>query len=251
LLAEGSLRKRVVNYRIHGTGTAAVPHANQMIGSLTIKAHDLTRHSDRAMEQHQSTTTDLPPDRAGYLSDRGWDKSVASTWVEASLAAPVSLGRESRNGGGVNTTEMDSVDPGGFRPDFARDRLQAIRRGLWIMSATLESLPAKIKSAYHTRGELVGRDGPVQPSPTSNESSAGPLIVKAQATLRGWPARWKIARLKARAVRAERRAAAAIGDASASFGEALEAVLHAAIARVKADEACLNTLRPSTFRRGE
>ena len=49
------------------------------------------------------------------------------------------------------------------------------------------------------------------------------------------------ARLKSRARRAERRAVAAISYASVSINTALEAVLHAAFARVRAEEAYLNS----------
>ena len=62
--------------------------------------------------------------------------------------------------------------------------------------------------------------------------------------LGGWRARWKLARLRSRADRAERRAAVAIHDASDSFGAALEAVLHAH-ARVKADQACVFPAAPA------
>ncbi len=126
-----------------------------------------------------------------------------------------------------------------------RDQLQAIRRRLWILSATLEYLPAKIELAYRARIEVAGRDGTDHSRPISDQPSDGPPVVKAPAALRGWLARWKLARLRARADRAERRAAAAIGDASASFAQALQAVLLAAIARVKADETDLAYLPPS------
>ena len=56
----------------------------------------------------------------------------------------------------------------------------------------------------------------------------------------GWPARWNRARLRARADRAERRAAVAMNKASVALSDAFEAVLQAACARIKADEACRN-----------
>jgi len=113
-----------------------------------------------------------------------------------------------------------------------------IRRKLWILNATLDSLPAKIELACGQSGVLAGMHGPDQPQHAGDEPGDLLPVLRAEVTLGGWRARWKLARLRSRADRAERRATVAIQNASASCGAALEAVLHAAIARGKADEAC-------------
>jgi hypothetical protein len=120
-----------------------------------------------------------------------------------------------------------------------RDQLQTIRRRLWILNATLESLLAKFEVAYRMKSEVAGRDGSNAPRYTADAAGNKRLTLKAKGTLGGWWARWRLVRLRSRADRAERRAVVAIHDASASFGAALDAVLHAAIARVEADEVSL------------
>ena len=59
------------------------------------------------------------------------------------------------------------------------------------------------------------------------------VALKGKKILGCWPARWKCARLRARAVRAERHAAVAMNNASDSLGHAFEAVLQYAYARLK------------------
>ena len=124
-----------------------------------------------------------------------------------------------------------------------RDQLQVIRRRLWILSATLESLAAKIELAGRKSGMSAAGHEPDQPELLGDEAGDLRLARKAEGTLGGWRARWKVARLRWQAERAERRAAVAIHHATASFGAALEMVLHAGIAGVKADQACLSSCR--------
>jgi hypothetical protein len=207
-----------------------------MIALLIIGDHAVKPVAEQTMERHRSRTIAPKPVRRGFLSDRDWDKCAEIISVDAWSAAPMTSGRSTRDGGGVTTPESDCTDQGvARRTDPARDQVQAIRRSLWILSATLESLPAKIELACRRSGAVAGRDGLDQPQHTRDVR----LRLKALGALGGWRARWKCARLRSRANRAERRAAVAIRDASASFGAALEAVLHAAVARAKADQACL------------
>jgi hypothetical protein len=65
------------------------------------------------------------------------------------------------------------------------------------------------------------------------------MALRSDGFIGGWWARRKVNRLRSQADRAERRAAGAIQHVSATFGTALEAVLQAAVARVKAEEARL------------
>jgi hypothetical protein len=135
----------------------------------------------------------------------------------------------------------NSADRAAFCPSRPLlEQLVAIRRRLWILNATLESLPAKIELAYRKRSDLAGGDGPDDPRHSPDASGDERTALKDGGPVGGWLARRKLARLRSRVDRAERRAAVAINDASASFGVALEAVLDAFIACVKADEACLD-----------
>ena len=154
----------------------------------------------------------------------------------------------SHNGTGLKSPGRDTPAEDSFVPsDSLRDQLVAIRRRLWIVNATLESLPAKIEQSYRNRSVIAG----VEPSQSRNASdmlSTERRALESQKAA-GWWARWKATRLRSRASRAEARAAAALYDASVSFGEALEAVLHAAVARVKADEAGFQSV-PHSFSPG-
>jgi hypothetical protein len=188
------------------------------------------------MERQQSRTIDPPPVRRGSLSDSDWNNCGISISVDAWSAAPMSSGPSPKDGGAVKTTGSDAGDEGvSRRSDSLRDQVQSIRRRLWILNATLESLPARIELACRKSGVPSGGDGPDQPQRIRDQPADLRPALKAEEAPGGWRARWKLARLRSRAERAERRAAVAIHDASASFGAALDAVLHAAIARVQAD----------------
>jgi hypothetical protein len=71
-----------VAYSVHGTGNASLPQANQVIVLLILDDHDLTAVSDRAVERHQSRTTDLPPARQTSLPDRDWHKCRGTISVD-------------------------------------------------------------------------------------------------------------------------------------------------------------------------
>jgi hypothetical protein len=202
------------------------------------------------MERYRSSTTDLPHVRNERWSDRDLDECGGRISVDAGPASAMVPGPSPRDGGGVKTSGKNSADRVVFRSsDPVQELLQAIRRKLWILNASLESLCAKIEPAYRKRYEAAGRDGPDQHRHSPAESGDERMALKAWGAVGGWRARRKLARLRSRADRAERRAAVAINGASASFGVALEAMLQAAIARLKADEACLGPCRPPTSRR--
>jgi hypothetical protein len=119
-----------------------------------------------------------------------------------------------------------------------RIALGAIRRKLWILNTKLQSLPAKIELIERQSGEWVNGDG--------LERCMHDGVGLAKERLNGrrglgcWRARWNRARLRARAERTERHAVAAMNKASASLSDAFEAVLQAACARIRADEASRN-----------
>jgi hypothetical protein len=133
------------------------------------------------------------------------------------------------------------------RFDAVRDQLQAARRKLWILGARLSCLPAKIEIACRMNGLAPGADGPEQPWHLAKEMPASKL----EMALCGSLDRWKLARLRLRANRAERRSATAIRRASASFSAALDSVLSAAVARAKADAACRDSCFASGALSGE
>ena len=124
--------------------------------------------------------------------------------------------------------------------------LGAIRRKLWILGTKLQSLAAKIELIYRQSGERVNVDG--------LERCMHDGVGLAKERLNGrrvfgcWPAKWNRARLRARADRAERHAVVAMNKASVSLSDAFEAVLQAACARIKADEACRNITETPTPR---
>jgi hypothetical protein len=119
-----------------------------------------------------------------------------------------------------------------------RNSLEAIRRKLWILNTKLQSLPAKIELIHRQSGEWVNVDG------LGRCMHVGVGLAKERLNGRRglgcWPAKWNRARLRARADRVERHAVVAMNKASGSLSDAFEAVLQAACARIRADEACRN-----------
>jgi hypothetical protein len=198
------------------------------------------------MERSQSRTTDCSS-ALGKLSSSSYAAECRrNNAVNAGLDEVFRPGPRGRNGTGFDGPARDHEGENFFIPsDSLRDQLVAIRRRLWIVNATLESLPAKIEQTYRNRSKIAGA-GPTQDQNVSDTLCTERQALESQKVV-GWWVRWKLARLRARARRAEARAAAALYDASVSFGEALEAVMHAAAARVKADEAGFQSL-PLSFR---
>jgi hypothetical protein len=188
------------------------------------------------MERSQSSTTAFSRALGRTLSNRDGDERRGHDSITPGLDAVILPSARSRNGTGPKSPGPDTPTEDLFvRCDSLRDQFLAIRRRLWIVNATLECLPAKIEQTYRNRSVIAGA------FPTQSRNTADPLPTEGRAIpshrATGWWARWKVARLRSRASRAEARAAAALYDASVSFGLALEAVLQAAVARVKADEA--------------
>ena len=123
-------------------------------------------------------------------------------------------------------------------PTPLRIPLGAIRRKLWILSIKLQSMPAKIELIYRQNSEGVYADG-LERCQHDGVGIAEDRL-DGRRVLGGWSAKWNRARLPARADRAERLAAVAMNRASVSLSDAFEAVLKAACARIRADEACRN-----------
>jgi hypothetical protein len=197
------------------------------------------------MERYQARTTDLPPVRQEPVSDHGECISALARRI-----VTINSGSSPSDRGAVKGPKKDSVDPDVFRTlDPLWDQVLAIRRRLWILSATLESLPTKIEQAYRKSSGVAGGAQPDHPWRSPSPSGHGWLSPDSEGFVGSWWAKRKLARLRSRADRAERRAAAAIREASESFGTALEAALQAAVARLKADEACLSFGRTLSSRR--
>jgi hypothetical protein len=216
-----------------------VRRVHQAIVSLIIGNRCVTAVSDQTMERHQPSTSDPQPARRGFLASRDWDRFVGSTSVDAWSVAPMNSGPSLCDGDDVATVGRESSDHRDcHRSDPVWAQLQAIRRSMWILNATLESLPAKIELARWTSAGVTGRDGFVQLRHTHRQPGDDPSALEAERAKGGWRTRWKLARLQARADRAERRAAVAVRYASASYSAAFEALLRAATARAIADQAC-------------
>jgi hypothetical protein len=164
--------------------------------------------------------------------------------MHLSHVTPVALilGQVSREGGGADSAGRDAVEPGIYRfSESLREQLQMIRRRLWIVNATLESLSARIVLAHRRRRDATGQNAQDLSRPSTDPSGNERLVSRFPVLLGCWWTRRKHARLRSRARRAERRALDAISDASISVNTALESVLQAAFARMTDDEACLNS----------
>jgi hypothetical protein len=152
-------------------------------------------------------------------------------------------GSSPRNRVARSPSASDSEHPPVFgASDPLWDQLHAVRRRLWIISATLETLPAKIEAALRKSGDLADGLELDHPRHSTIAPQSQRLARLPEKFIAAWWARRKVARLISRADRAERKAAAAIQHVSTSFAAALEAFLQAAVDRVNAQEARLNTL---------
>jgi hypothetical protein len=212
--------------------------------------HDVTTAPDRLVERLQARIIDLARVFSRPLSDRDGGEHSRQAPIDPSVDAAIVPSARRRILTGINVSGRDfQVDEVCIPSDSLRDQLVAIRRRLWIVNATLETLPAKIEQTYRAKMLRARGHESAERGNVSENSNDERLALDCYPTEAGWWARRKLTKLRSRASRAESRAAAALYDASVSFGEALEAVLKAAVARVKADEACLQQL-PRTWSPG-
>jgi hypothetical protein len=194
------------------------------------------------MERSQSRIADLGRSLPNFDGDERSGNSI-----DPALDAVILPGQTTRCATGIKAPRREHTPAEDFVPsDSLRDQLLAIRRRLWILNATLEARLAKIEQTSRKTSPFSGGDGRAPCRDACDAFSSERPALESHAAAGGWWARWKLARLRSRASRAERRAAAALYDASVSFSEALEAVLRAAAARVKADEASFRSL-PQSF----
>jgi hypothetical protein len=133
--------------------------------------------------------------------------------------------------------------------ELLADHFRALHRRLWILNATLESLPRKIEEIGRVKEKGLAAESFRRTEGESildqDDEPDGRATVERGEKIGSWIDRWKLARLRMRADLADRRAARAIEDASESFGDALEAILFAVISRLKAEEAsegCPNSI---------
>jgi hypothetical protein len=95
------------------------------------------------MDPHQLKTVDPRAVRKVSLSDRDRENIL-----EILSAAPTMSGPSAHEDKVFKTSARHSMDLGvSRRSDPLQDRLDAIRRRLWILNATLECLPAKFELA--------------------------------------------------------------------------------------------------------
>jgi hypothetical protein len=131
-----------------------------------------------------------------------------------------------------------------LRSGSLQDQIRVIRRKLWILNATLDSLHAKIEVAGRKRERLPEGDSPERPRRSIVFSGGVRRVPRIGRKFDRWLRRRSLARLGSDADRAEKRALAAIARASASIGAALEAVRLAAIAREMAEKAHYRPMDP-------
>ena len=128
------------------------------------------------------------------------------------------------------------------------DQLRAIRRKLWIFNATLDSLPTKIELAYQRSAECVERAMLDRSVHTCDGLANEGFTLQGKKILGCLACQMEVRQAPARAVRAERHAAVALNNASASLSHAFEAVQEYAGARAKADMVSRNIARTPTAR---
>jgi hypothetical protein len=191
------------------------------------------------MERHESAVTDLSRVAHETQPDRREGRSTRAP----SIAARNS-GSSPGNRGLIEAWEKDSANPGAFQTsDRLCHQLHAIRRRLWILSAALESMRAKIEPGYRRQSDGASEAARDRPSRALSAFGDEGREAHSEDFAGSWWARRQRNRLMARANRAERRAAAAMQLASASVAAALEAASQAAVARAKANEVRLSSSR--------
>ena len=129
---------------------------------------------------------------------------------------------------GEQSPERRTSSPGGA----LLIRLRVLHRRLWILNATFESFLARVEWA--SRRDDGGSD-----DTATADTLLGRTSPRERATMAGLPARWRLARLRSRADRADARAARAIERAAATLALADAAVRGATEARARADAASL------------
>ena len=127
---------------------------------------------------------------------------------------------------GEQSPERRTSSPGGA----ILIRLRVLHRRLWILNATFESFLARVEGA--SRRDDGGSD-----DTAAADTLLGRTSPRERATMAVSPARWRQARLRSRADRAEARAAVAIERAAATLALADAAVRDATEARARADAA--------------
>ncbi len=201
------------------------------------------------MVRHRSRTIAPTLDCRELPSNCNSDEMAGIVVGDAPSAAPTKSGPSQSDRSRTSASTRDSVDQG--LSDFSaglNDQLRAIRRKLWIFNATLNALLAKIEIAYHPSAVRSESDMLDRSAQNCDRLGKDGVALKGKTILGCWPARWKCARLRARAVRAERRAAVAMNDASTALSQAFEAVLQYACACAEADESCMNITHTPTPR---
>jgi hypothetical protein len=127
---------------------------------------------------------------------------------------------------GEQSLERRTFSPGGA----LLIRLRVLHRRLWILNATFESFLARVEWASR-------RDDDGSDDTATADTLSGRTPPRERTSMTGLPARWRLARLRSRADRAEARAAVAIERAAATLALADAAVRDATEARARTDAA--------------
>jgi hypothetical protein len=113
----------------------------------------------RTMEQHQARLFGLQPAGHESLPDQALSLPDQSQYIAGESSGLSASGRSA-----VKASFDDSVNAGVFHTsDPIWDQLVAIRRRLWILNATLQSLPAKLELACRKRDDAARDAEPDQP----------------------------------------------------------------------------------------
>ena len=185
------------------------------------------------MERHHPRTIAPTPVCRELPSRCNSDEMVGFGGGDA-LRRATRFGPSKSDQGCANSSTSASVDQG--LSDFSaplNDQLRSIRRKLWILNATLDSLLAKVELGYHPSAyaDRQRRARPV--SAYIRSSRQGWARARAHEDFRVLASQMEVCAAPARAVRAERHAAVAMNNASASLSQALEAALQYACAAPK------------------
>ena len=176
------------------------------------------------MERSQSRTTDFSTALGNSLVKLRCEPSAEGT--TPSMRGSTRLSLRARVAG----TEPESRGPRGMtRVRISSSRPTPCATSSWPSDDDYGSSMPRLNPCRRrsSRRIAIGAQSPALSPPNIGipPTRCAPSGGHSKTTRRaGWWARWKLARLRSRASRAEARAAAALYDASVSFGEALEAV---------------------------